>query len=58
VPDQVLKLAALRIRDICERLDFEPLDCDAVCVQARLVPPLPTHLFTHSNTAKPLWSAC
>ena len=32
---QVLKLAALRVRDICERLDFEPLDRETVCLQAR-----------------------
>ena len=29
----MLKLAGLRIRDICERLDFDPLDRETIMVQ-------------------------
>ncbi len=31
--NKVLKLAALRIADICERLSFEPVDKNAITVQ-------------------------
>lgn len=31
--NKVLKLAALRISDICERLDFDPLDRDQIVSQ-------------------------
>ena len=34
--NKVLKLAALRISDICERLDFEPLDRDQIVSQVLL----------------------
>ena len=33
--NKVLKLAALRIADICERLSFEPVDKNAITVQVR-----------------------
>lgn len=31
--NKVLKLAALRITDICDRLDFEPLNRDQIVLQ-------------------------
>ena len=34
--NKVLKLAALRIADICERLSFEPVDKNAITVQVQL----------------------
>ena len=33
--NKVLKLAALRIADICERLSFEPVDKNAITVQVQ-----------------------
>lgn len=33
--NKVLKLAALRIADICERLSFEPVDKNCITVQVR-----------------------
>ena len=38
---KVLRLAALRLSDLCDRLDFEPLDCQDVLTQAR-PPALPS----------------
>ena len=35
--NKVLKLAALRIADICERLSFEPVDKNAITVQASAI---------------------
>ena len=39
--NKVLKLAALRIADICERLSFEPVDKNSITVQ---VPSFPSQL--------------
>ena len=35
--NKVLKLAALRIADICERLTFEPVDKNSITVQVPLL---------------------
>ena len=41
--NKVLKLAALRIADICERLSFEPVDKNSITVQVPHSRSLPIH---------------